>query len=105
MKPYRLHVFVSQGKHCLAKGSEEILKTLREKLDEHNLKGEIKTSKGGCLSVCKETEPKGEMCPAIVIYPEGVWYKNVTLNDVDEIVEKHLKKGEFVERLLHYRMG
>ena len=104
MKPYRVHLFVSQGKHCVSKGSEEILERLREKLDEHNLKEEIKTSKAGCLNVCKETEPKGEMCPAVVIYPEGIWYKNVSVNDVDEIVERHLKNGQIVERLSLYRM-
>lgn len=104
MKPYRLHVFVSQGKHCIAKGSEEVLRVLREKIDEHNLKGEIKTSKAGCLSVCKETEPKGDFCPAMVIYPEGVWYKNVSSSDIDEIVERHLKNGQIVERLFLYKM-
>ncbi|MBI5682130.1 MAG: (2Fe-2S) ferredoxin domain-containing protein [Deltaproteobacteria bacterium] len=104
MKPYRLHLFVSQGKHCVSKGSEELLEKFREKLDEYNLKDEIKTSKAGCLSVCKETEPKGDMCPAVVIYPEGIWYKNVSVNDVEEIVEKHLKNGQIVERLSLYKM-
>jgi (2Fe-2S) ferredoxin len=36
----------------------------------------------------------------MVIYPEGVWYTYYTNADVDEIIERHLKKGERVERLL-----
>jgi (2Fe-2S) ferredoxin len=34
-----------------------------------------------------------------VVYPEGVWYTFVDKLDIDEIVEKHLRDGEPVERL------
>jgi (2Fe-2S) ferredoxin len=35
-----------------------------------------------------------------VVYPEGVWYTFVDRDDIDEIVESHLKQGRPVERLL-----
>jgi (2Fe-2S) ferredoxin len=35
-----------------------------------------------------------------VIYPEGVWYRYENTQDIDEIVETHLKKGGRVERLM-----
>jgi (2Fe-2S) ferredoxin len=35
-----------------------------------------------------------------VVYPEAVWYTFVDADDIDEIVESHLKNGEVVERLL-----
>jgi (2Fe-2S) ferredoxin len=36
----------------------------------------------------------------VVIYPEGVWYRVEEIErDVDEIVERHIVKGEHVERL------
>jgi len=34
-----------------------------------------------------------------VVYPEGVWYTFVDNDDIDEIVDKHLLRGEVVERL------
>ena len=34
------------------------------------------------------------------MYPEGVWYTYVDADDIDEIVESHLKQGKVVERLL-----
>jgi (2Fe-2S) ferredoxin len=35
-----------------------------------------------------------------VVYPEAVWYTYVDSDDIDEIVESHLKEGRVVERLL-----
>jgi (2Fe-2S) ferredoxin len=35
-----------------------------------------------------------------VVYPEGVWYTYVDREDIDEIVDSHLKEGRVVERLL-----
>ncbi|MEK6539882.1 MAG: (2Fe-2S) ferredoxin domain-containing protein [Deltaproteobacteria bacterium] len=104
MKPYKLHIFVCQGKNCSAKGSERLLEVLRDRLEAEGLAGDIKTSKSGCLSVCKETDPKGGLCPAMVIYPEGVWYHKLAEDDMADIVEMHIKHGRLVERLLHHRM-
>lgn len=104
MDKYRLHIFVCLGKRCAAKGSEDVLERLKERIKKDGLKAEVKVSRSGCLQVCKETSSEGEYSPAVVIYPEGVWYRNVTVSDVDEIVERHVRKGETVDRLLHYRM-
>lgn len=105
MKPYRLHVFVCEGKRCAGKGSGEIYEDMKAKVKGSDLKGAVKVTRAGCMSVCKETDEEGQYSPVIVVYPEGTWYRNVSLSDVDEIIEKHLRKGEVVERLLHYRLG
>jgi (2Fe-2S) ferredoxin len=36
----------------------------------------------------------------MVIYPEGVWYTYSSIEDVEEIIQRHLLKGERVERLM-----
>lgn len=104
MKPYRLHMFVCQGKRCSARGSEALLEAFKERIKSADLK-DVKVSKSGCLKVCKETDVEGEYCPAVIIYPEGVWYKNVTIEDIDDIVEGHIRKGNVVERLLFYKLN
>ena len=38
--------------------------------------------------------------PVAVVYPEAVWYSYVDEQDIDEIVESHLKNGKVVQRLL-----
>jgi (2Fe-2S) ferredoxin len=35
----------------------------------------------------------------LVVYPEAVWYSYVDQQDIDEIIESHLKNGQIVERL------
>jgi (2Fe-2S) ferredoxin len=55
--------------------------------------GKVRVNKAGCLDRCAGG-------PVVVVYPEAVWYTYVDKDDVDEIVESHLKRGRIVERLL-----
>jgi (2Fe-2S) ferredoxin len=56
-------------------------------------KGGVRVNKAGCLDRCAGG-------PVAVVYPEAVWYTFVDNADIDEIVERHLQRGEVVERLL-----
>ncbi len=55
--------------------------------------GQVRVNKSGCLDRCAGG-------PVAVVYPDAVWYTFVDKDDVDEIVESHLKHGRIVERLL-----
>ncbi len=55
--------------------------------------GGVRVNKAGCLDRCAGA-------PVAVVYPSGTWYTFVDKDDIDEIVERHLKHGEVVERLL-----
>ena len=37
--------------------------------------------------------------PILVVYPDGVWYGRLQVDDVDEIIAEHLIGGRPVERL------
>lgn len=54
--------------------------------------GKVRINKAGCLERCEEG-------PALVIYPEGVWYTYVDTEDIDEIIDVHIVGGKIVERL------
>ena len=54
--------------------------------------GAVRVNSAGCLDRCSE----GPVC---VVYPEAVWYTYRDREDIDEIVERHLRDGEVVGRL------
>ncbi len=55
-------------------------------------KGMVRINKAGCLDRCDEG-------PCVVVYPEGIWYTYVDEQDIDEIIDRHVLRGEIVERL------
>ena len=61
-------------------------------LDLHG-QGKFRVSKSGCLGRCISG-------PALVIYPEGMWYTYSSFADIDEIIATYLVAGDVVERLL-----
>lgn len=97
---YRLHVFCCTNKRpddhprgsCADKGSVDLRDYMKNKAKEMGLRG-VRINSAGCLDRCE----KG---PAIVIYPEGIWYTMKTKEDVDLILESHLKGGKPVTSLM-----
>lgn len=65
---------------------------LKRELAARGLNHRIRANAAGCLDAC-------EHGPTVVVYPEGVWYGGVTLEDVPELVEEHLVGGRPIERL------
>ncbi len=101
MSRFRCHMFVCINRRdegnpkgcCASKGSEAIAAALKVAAYDRGLKGIVRVNKAGCLDACGAG-------PAAVIYPLNVWYRGITLTDVDEIVERTLVQGEIVERLV-----
>ncbi|HQB83562.1 MAG TPA: NAD(P)H-dependent oxidoreductase subunit E, partial [Candidatus Rifleibacterium sp.] len=96
-------VIVCAGTACVANGALPLIDALVKKITEAGLKvrveaheegkGDIRVSKSGCHGFC-------QMGPLVTILPENILYTRVKAADADEIVEKTLKKGELVDRLL-----
>jgi (2Fe-2S) ferredoxin len=101
MPKYEHHIFVCENYRdpsdprgcCSAKGSKEIRAALKKEIKHRGLKGKVRANAAGCLDECQHG-------PVIVIYPEAVWYKNVSIDDVDEIIESHIIHNQPVARLL-----
>ena len=76
-----------------ARSSVEVAAALKRKLYERGFKRIVRANKCQCLDQCSQG-------PVVVVYPEGVWYGKVTLEDVDEIIEQHIVGGKVVTRLV-----
>lgn len=100
MSRFEKHIFICTNERppdnpkgcCAAKQAQEIAARFKDELHRRGLKSRMRANKAGCLDLC-------ELGPAVVVYPEGVWYQRVTLDDVPEIVEAHLLGNRPVERL------
>jgi (2Fe-2S) ferredoxin len=96
---YRKHVFIctnekETGKKCC--GEERgmaLVNAFKDNMRSKGLQLEIRAQKTGCLDACN-------FGPSLVVYPEGIYYGNVLLSDVNEIVEEHLLQNQPVERLV-----
>lgn len=91
---YRSHVLICTGTGCVSSGAGKLKEKLTAELEERGLQKEIKVVDTGCHGFCE----KG---PIVIVYPEGVFYCQVTEDDINDIVEEHLLKGRIVERLLY----
>lgn len=96
---YRYHVFFctnrrEQGGCCQDHGAQALRDYAKERVKGLGLagKGGVRINSAGCLDRCGEG-------PLAVVYPEGVWYTFVDREDIDEIIEEHLRHGRVVERL------
>lgn len=87
------NVLVCGGTGCVSSGCKKAQTALREELTKAGKLEEIDIIETGCHGFC-------EMGPIVIVYPEGTLYCQVHAEDVPEIVENHLVKGELVERLL-----
>ena len=75
-----------------AGGVEKVRGYMREKARQLGIE-RLRFNAAGCLDRC-------EFGPNMVIYPEGVWYRYESTQDIDEILETHIKNGGRVGRLM-----
>jgi (2Fe-2S) ferredoxin len=95
---FEKHIFICanqkpEGKACCGeKNGMALVEKFREVLTEKGLKGSVRAQRAGCLDACK-------FGPALVIYPEGTYYKNVQPEDVTRIVEEHILQNKILSDL------
>ena len=98
--PYERQIFVCTNRRpegaprpsCGPRGGEAVRAAFKKLLAAKGINDVARASHSGCHDAC-------EHGVSVVVYPEGVWYGGVTVDDVEEIVEKHVMGGVPVERL------
>ena len=98
------HVFICTNERksggpkisCGTSGGHELRVALNKELRLRDIDTNIRSNASGCLGVC-------EQGPTLVIYPQGIWYKQVKGEDIPDIVDKSILHEEVVSRLTFTR--
>ncbi|MBP1908497.1 (2Fe-2S) ferredoxin domain-containing protein [Methanolobus bombayensis] len=77
---------------CQNKKSHNLVATISEEVMDRDLEGEVMVTATGCVGLCE----KG---PVVMIYPQQIWYGEVTEDDVDDILDA-VEEGGVVDRLI-----
>ena len=83
-------IFVCRGSGC--PGSEQVLERLEEEIIRLGL--DVKVRLTGCHGFC-------QVGPTAIVEPEDVFYCHLSVDDVAEITQKHLRDHQVVSRLLY----
>lgn len=86
------NILVCGGTGCTSSKSMEIIEELKRIIEKEKI-SDVNVVRTGCFGLCA----KG---PVVIIKPENTFYALVTLNDVQDIIDLHIKNGKVVERLL-----
>lgn len=94
MAPFEIHIFVcTSGGTCPQQGALQVHAYLKEAVARAGLRGTVRVNNSGCLDQCGHG-------PNLVVYPENVWYSQVTREGAEVIFYEHILGGRPVERLL-----
>ncbi|WP_232696047.1 (2Fe-2S) ferredoxin domain-containing protein [Brevibacillus daliensis] len=89
------HILICNGGSCMRKSAEEVTQAIRSeisRLEAHDL---IHTTRTRCNGRCEDA------C-VVIVYPEGIWYKDIGPNEAPLIVQHHLLEGKPVREFVSH---
>lgn len=104
IRDYSRQLLVCTGPRCTLNGEGEALfNALQAKLHAAGLgvdagAARVKRTRTGCVAAC-------QCGPIVAVQPDGVWYYNVTDENMGRIIEQHLKDGRVVADLVFHQTG
>lgn len=87
-------ILVCGGTGCMSSSSQKLIDNLNEEITKAGLSTKVNAHITGCFGFC-------EQGPIVKVFPDDVFYVQVTPEDAAELVQTHLVEGNRVHRLLY----
>ncbi|MCL2213179.1 MAG: NADH-quinone oxidoreductase subunit NuoF [Oscillospiraceae bacterium] len=88
------HVLVCGGTGCLSAKSEVMVAEFNKHIAANGIGDDTQVILTGCFGLCA-------LGPIVVVYPEGAFYSNVELANIERIVKEHLVAGKVPSDLVY----
>lgn len=100
MPAFTSHIFICGNRRpegsprgcCNPDGSDALREAFKTELKTRGLGPLVRANASGCLEQC-------ELGPAVVIYPQAIWYGKVQVTDVPRIIDETIIGGRILEDL------
>ena len=77
---------------CGPRGALEVYRRFKDGVRERGIRDRVMVVRTGCLKHCSQGI-------TVNLWPRNLWYARVSLEDVDEILDRSVICGEEIERL------
>lgn len=93
-KQFHTTLILCGGTGCRSSRSRELIDNLKAELVRQGLETSVLVRATGCHGFC-------EQGPIVVVEPANIFYCHVKPDDAQEIIERTVRNGEVIERLLY----
>ncbi|MFM1652479.1 (2Fe-2S) ferredoxin domain-containing protein [Brevibacillus sp. B_LB10_24] len=90
------HVLICNGGSCMKQGAEEVTQAIRAEISRMQADDVIHTTRTRCNGRCEDA------C-VVIVYPEGIWYKQITPSDAAVLVQQHFIADEPVKHRISHQ--
>ena len=92
---YKRQVLVCGGTGCTSSGSNKLIDEFNAQLAAKGLTESVQIVRTGCFGLC-------ELGPIVIVYPEGVFYAQCQIENVERIVDEHIIGGKIIDDLVYH---
>jgi (2Fe-2S) ferredoxin len=89
------HVLICNGGSCLRQDGDEVTLAIRAEIKLQGADNFIHTTRTKCNGRCEDA------C-VVIVYPEGIWYRNMTPESGKRLIREHLLKDKPLHEQMTY---